>query len=461
MAKVGRRHFLLSAGFAGAGAFSVDALLRRSDLLNSLAFGFIKPTRSQLGALVPVISANTRETVLALPSDFQYTVIGRTGARMSDGNLTPPQHDGMAAFQVKRQLRLIRNHEINNQVGIPGAAVGPSVYDPLAGGGTTTLVINPSTREIVKDFISLSGTLVNCAGGPTPWNSWISCEETTLGTRRFKNERGQHQGGFAKPHGYCFEVSALADRPVQAVPLKALGRFVHEAVAVDPVTGILYLTEDRPASGFYRFIPNKKGRLLLGGRLQMLAVKDQPNFNTSQGQKQGTSMPVTWVDITNPDPVESAEDIDAVFKEGANAGGASFSRLEGCMHDRGKIFFTSTSGGDRMLGQVWEYSPSAGADGGSLTLLLEPTDAAVLNMPDNICPTRSGGLMICEDNGSSVHLQLLTRTGEVVQFAKNALVGFETREFAGVTFSPDGQTLFVNIQVPGITLAIWGPFDKL
>jgi secreted PhoX family phosphatase len=153
--------------------------------------------------------------------------------------------------------------------------------------------------------------------------------------------------------------------------------------------------------------------------------------------------------------------VAAVYEEGANIGGARFSRLEGCVYGRGKVFFTSTDGGDRRLGQVWEYTPGSDSDGGTITLLIEPTDSAVLNMPDNLCLTRSGGLIICEDNSSSIHLQLLNRNNDVINFAKNVMPRFETREFAGVTFSPDGETLFVNIQVPGVTLAIWGPFDRL
>jgi hypothetical protein len=356
---------------------------------------------------------------------------------------------------------LVRNHEVNNQVGVPGAALASRAYDPLAGGGTTTLVIDPRTREVVRDFVSLSGTLVNCAGGPTPWNSWISCEETVLGKRRFKNAEGQAQGGFGKPHGYCFEVPAAADGPVNPIPLKAMGRFVHEALAVDPKTGIVYLTEDRPTCGFYRFIPAKPGHLPSGGQLQMLAIRNRPNLNASIGQTEGSSWPVTWVDIPHPDPPEAERDEHAVFEQGASAGGARFSRLEGCLYGRGKIFFTATDGGDRKLGQIWEYTPGSRSDEGTLKLLLQPTDAAVLNMPDNLCLTHSGGLLICEDNESSIHLQLLDRNHDVINFAKNVMREYETREFAGVTFSPDGKTLFVNIQVPGVTLAIWGPFDRL
>ncbi|MGH9880366.1 MAG: alkaline phosphatase PhoX, partial [Pyrinomonadaceae bacterium] len=278
MIKVNRRNFLRNAGLAGAGALALEGLIRRADLIGTIASGASSSNAGRFGPLIPTETLNTHEVMLALPKNFHYVAFGKTGDRMSDGILTPPAHDGMWAFNVKGQVRLVRNHEVNNQVGTPGSAIAPKAYDPLAGGGTSTVVINPKTRKVIKDFVSLSGTLVNCAGGPTPWNSWISCEETVLGPRRYKNAEGQDQGGFSKRHGYCFEVPAAADKPVDPVPLKAMGRFVHEALAVDPHTGIVYLTEDRATSGFYRFTPSKPGKLAAGGKLQMLAVRDQPHF---------------------------------------------------------------------------------------------------------------------------------------------------------------------------------------
>lgn len=459
MSKLNRRNFIAGAGIAGAGALAFSGLKNRvlpgashvsSASLSTLGYGPLFPTKSN----------NTGESFLSLPKGFQYTVIGKTGAIMSDGRPTPRAHDGMAAFRVKNQLRLVRNHEINNQTGTPGIAIGANSYDPLAGGGTTTLVIDPNTREVVKDFVSLSGTLVNCAGGPTPWNSWITCEETLLGKERFKTAGGQDQGGFAQHHGYCFEVSAASDTPVTAVPLKAMGRFQHEAIAVDPRRGIVYLTEDRATAGFYRFIPRKAGQLAAGGRLQMLAVKDRPNFVTTRQQQPGVALPVIWVDINDPDPAEAGRDDLAVYKQGIAAGAATFRRLEGCLYGNGRIYFTSTSGGDKQLGQVWEYAPS-GTDQGFLRLLVEPTDPLTLNMPDNLCLTSGGNLTICEDNGVANFIRVLNRKGEIFDLAKNVFEGFETREFAGVTFSPDFKTLFVNIQVPGVTLAIWGRWQSI
>jgi len=415
--------------------------------------------KAAFGPLVATQTNNTRETLLALPKDFQYTVFGKTGTRMFDSYSTPPAHDGMAAFEVGGQLRLVRNHEVSVKTGAPGAAIGPNAYDQLAGGGTTTLIIDPKTRELVSDFISLSGTLINCAGGATPWNSWISCEETVLGPTKVKNAEGAYEGGFEKGHGYCFEVPAAANEAVAPVPLKAMGRFTHEAVAVDNQTGIVYLTEDLPTAGFYRFIPEQPGKLIAGGRLQMLAIKGRPNFDTRTKQKAGAALPASWVDINDPDPPAADIDSLAVYKQGIGAGAATFARLEGCFYGNGVVYFTSTSGGDQQLGQVWQYIPS-GKDEGQLSLLFEPADPSHLNMPDNIC-LAGRNLLICEDNEKEIHLRMLTPEGHVFDLAKNIARGFEMKELTGVTFSPDGKTLFVNLQVPGITLAIWGPWERL
>jgi hypothetical protein len=342
-------------------------------------------------------------------------------------------------------------------VGRDGAAFGDAAlaYDTKAGGGTTTLVIDPKTREIVRDFVSLNGTLQNCAGGPTPWGSWISCEETTLGKSVGKDERG----GFSRLHGYCFEVMAGANGAVKATPLPAMGRFVHEAIAVDAQTGIVYLTEDRGSAGFYRFIPKQQARLSEGGKLQMLAIADRRQFDLRTGQKASESLKVSWVDINEPDTPETEGSDSAVYRQGFALGAATFARLEGCWYGGDSIFFTSTSGGDKRLGQVWQYTPQ-GNDKGKLKLIFESPEEAVLDMPDNLCVSPNGGLILCEDGHNEQCVRGLTRQGQIFDFAKNIMPGYEGKEFAGATFSPDGQTLFVNIQTPGVTLAIWGPWDR-
>jgi secreted PhoX family phosphatase len=319
-------------------------------------------------------------------------------------------------------------------------------------------VIDPKSRELKQSFVSLSGTLHNCAGGPTPWGSWISCEETVLGANKFKDSRGIERGGFAKNHGYCFEVFASDNELRPATPLTTMGRFVHEAIAVDPKTGFVYETEDRGSAGFYRFLPKKKGKLVEGGRLQMLAIKGRPKFDTRVGQQQGAKYDAIWVDIDDPDPAAAETDELSVYKQGLEKGAATFARLEGCWYGNGAIFFTATSGGDQRRGQVWQYTPRARNDG-VLTLLFESPDVAVLDGPDNLCISPRGGLVLCEDGREEQFVRGLTTEGKIFDFARNLVSGFETREFAGATFSPDGQTLFFNIQTPGLTFAVWGPWS--
>jgi secreted PhoX family phosphatase len=465
-----RRLFLANLGLASSGtllAFSglakrAEVLANAENLSHLKAFGF--------GELVPTVTKNTGETFLALPRGFEYNVIGKVGGLMSDGQKTPHAHDGMATFEVRNELRIIRNHEIaGGRVPKENAAISKANhYDETAGGGTTTLIINPKTREIVRDFVSLSGTLINCAGGRTPWGSWISCEETTLGQTVITNAKGVKEGGFKKPHGYCFEVSASANNNLSPVPLKAMGRFVHEAIAIDKKSGTVYLTEDNGKAGFYRFLPKRNKRLAEGGILQMLAIKDKPNFDTRTGQKTGVSYTTNWVTIDNPDPIEADVDNLAVYKQGLAKGAATFARLEGCYTDKeGRIYFVSTSGGDTKGGQVWLYEPN-NKNEGRLTLLFESPSREILDMPDNIClKPKSDLLFICEDSDyvgeggtPDNFMRILTPGGKIADFARNITPNFTSSEFAGSTFSKDGTTLFVNLQTVGATFAIWGDWDK-
>jgi secreted PhoX family phosphatase len=469
--KLERRNFLTGAMSVGA-AVALQRIVSRSNLFASSGnfADLIAPKGAGgYGTLVPTAAKNTGETLLALPEGFQYNVFGKTGDKMADGNKTPRAHDGMATFSVKlkngqTELRIVRNHEINNGIGQEGATIGDAQksYDQTAGGGTSTLVIDPKTRELKRDFISLSGSLHNCAGGPTPWGSWISCEETIFGPAKLKDSVGRDRGGFAQNHGYCFEVSAANDELKLAQPLKAMGRFVHEAIAVDPRTGYVYETEDRGTAGFYRFIPNKKDKLSEGGRLQMLAIKDKPKFDTRTGQKQGQVYEAVWVDIADPDPAAANTDELAVYKQGIERGAATFARLEGCWYGKGSIFFTATSGGDQKKGQVWQYTPNGkNKDVGMLKLFFESPDAAILEGPDNLCISPRGGLAICEDSPGENFIRGLTPDGRIFDLVKNIVPNFDSgREICGATFSPDGQSLFFNIQTPGLTFAVWGPWEK-
>ncbi len=466
-----RRDFLLSATASGLaisfGGFSnrIKAFEKSNALSNLKAKGY--------GEMIPTAAKNTGEKLISLPKGFEYKVFGKTGKVMSDGQKTPADHDGMAAFYRRGEIRLVRNHEINDDVPKENVVIGKDRhYDKTAGGGTTTLIINPKTLEIERDFVSLSGTLNNCAGGPTPWGSWISCEETTYGKTAFleeddDEEEPQKVGGFDKPHGYCFEVSASANNNVTPIPLKAMGRFSHEAVAFDAKRGVVYLTEDAKPCGFYRFLPKRFTRLVEGGTLQMLAIKNRPNFDTTKNLTQ-TTFKTTWVTIDNPDPVEADTKETVVYEEGKSKGGARFKKLEGCFTDKqGRCYFISSSGGSTKGGQIWLYEPRT-KDEGILRLLFEAPDRELLDMPDNICCYPNSNLLfLCEDSdyiGSGGtpdnHLRILTPEGKVADFAKNIVSGYEESEFAGSTFSPDGKVLFVNIQEPGLTLAIWGDWKR-
>jgi uncharacterized protein len=411
------------------------------------------PGEGSYGELVP--SRDCPE--LALPPDFHVVRLSVSGERMSDGAATPGAFDGMAAFALPNgNVRLVRNHEINTRRLLGDAA---KAYDPIGGGGTTSLevrVTRDGAVDKVRDFVSLGGTIVNCAGGSTPWGTWLTCEETTQGRRH----------GWHRAHGYVFEVTASREDQAEARPVPAMGRFVHEAVAVDPASGIVYLTEDvrvdadrgQLGAGFYRFVPSVPGRLAEGGRLQALAVADRPRYETYHGQHVAATLPAVWVDVLDPDPADAEGEVSVVLRQALAAGAAVFERLEGCWYGAGCVFFTAANGGDVRCGQVWQYRPRDESRG-ELTLVFESPGPGVLEGPDNLTVSpRGGGLLICEDNGRDVHLRGITSQGTTFDFARNLT---DTREFAGVCFSPDGGTLFINLQgslLRSATYAIRGPW---
>ncbi|HSJ65465.1 MAG TPA: alkaline phosphatase PhoX [Gemmatimonadaceae bacterium] len=456
-----RRDFLRrSASVAGAALFapSLSGLVARSRGLLPAVPDARAYRRAGLGdgGYGPLRPAGPE---FELPEGFTYTVLSFNGKPMSDGSPTPGAFDGMAAFPLPNgNIRLIRNHENRDWPATASVKGNPAfAYDARAGGGTTSLevrVLADGTPELVRDFVSLNGTIVNCAGGPTPWGSWLTCEESVEGRMH----------GWEREHGYIFEVPAAAEAPVTPVPLMAMGRFIHEAVAVDPDTGIVYETEDRLIAGFYRFIPVTPGRLADGGRLQLLAIDGRPNYDTADGQEVGRVLPATWVDIDNPDPRGVWGDTAAVFAQGFTRGGARFARLEGCWYGDRSIYFHVTNGGDARVGQVWRYRPTA-ADRGELVLVFESPSPEVLDYPDNITVSPRGGVVMCEDGAGEQYLRGLTREGAIFDFAKNVL---NETEFAGACFSPDGRILFVNIMgsttdagtQAGRTMAIRGPWER-
>jgi secreted PhoX family phosphatase len=437
------------------------------------------PGHGGYGPLTPVKDLRDDVERIALPEGFSYRSFSHAGEMMSDGNRVPLAHDGMAVFNMEEgRYRLVRDHEDRNSPGNGSTAIDSNSYDPRAGGGTTTLVVNPFTRELESHFVSLSGTTVNCSGGLTPWGSWVTCEETNAGT----------PSGWMRQHGYCFEVPAAADASVPAIALPDMGRFSHEALAVDPATGIVYETEDNGStSGFYRYLPHTAGVLSDGGRLEMLKIRDRHVYDTRTGQTRGLPLPVEWVPIANPNPAGTSS--TAVYNQGNTQGAARFARLEGCWYGNGAIYFDATSGGNAGAGQIWEFRPRG--DGGTLTLIFESPGAEVLDSPDNLAVSPQGALVLCEDGDDDQYMRGLTLDGRIFDFALNLQT---EHEWAGATFAvadpswndvkirgrhtpplgsrDDRVTLFVNRQGStagtnpptagdeGMTFAIWGPWSR-
>ncbi|MEO1059943.1 MAG: alkaline phosphatase PhoX [Actinomycetota bacterium] len=442
--------------------------------------GFVAPAgassrRREYGRLRSVRDKRDGMKRLELPPGFRYRTFHQAGTELKDGTTIPGRHDGMAAFDAGRgRTILVRNQEINGPVGAYG---DPSAgYDPLTGGGTISVLVN-RWGHVLDDWVSLNGTQMNCAGGRTPWGSWLSCEETVNGDDVGDDFTGQSNDGLA-PHGYVFEVPARGES--DRVPIRAAGRFAHEAAAVDPHTGYVYLTEDNFnfPSGLYRYLapenPMDVGRLTDGGRLQMLKVVGVDQAQLQEAQAPGAAYDVEWVDIDDPDPTFPAgttndEAIQAVGNQGRAQGAAVFSRLEGCTYDGGRIYFVSTQGGATVApdeapfgfgdgrGQVWVLDPAAS----TLQLAYESPGSDTLDLPDNVVASRTGALVLCEDGRGDNFLRGLTPDGHLFDFARNRDPEQEGQEFAGAAFSPDYSTLFVNIQSStGYTVAIWGAWKS-
>ena len=459
-----RRTFLKQGGLVAFGFMGLYQFVQPQVMAGNLV-----PARGY-GELVP-----DPEGILNLPKGFSYKIISRSGQLMKDGFYVPGNPDGMGTFSGKEgRVVIIRNHELSADSFEKGpfgegnklfAKVDKqALYDQGKGslpglGGTTTLVYNPATGEVENEFLSLAGTLRNCAGGVTPWGSWLTCEETTLNA-------GDHSGQLEQDHGYVFEVPASDSiRLVKAKAIKEMGRFNHEAVAVDPKTSIVYLTEDRGDGLFYRFLPTVPGKLDRGGKLQALAIKGQkgrdtrnwkdlngPKFPVNQG------LTVEWIDLEEIDSPK-----DDLRHRGFEAGAAVFARGEGIWFGDGELYFACTNGGEISAGQIFRYTPGRNegrkdeaTSSGILELFAEPNDREILKSCDNLAIAPWGDLILCEDDKHPFVVGI-SPAGEYYKLAEN--VGFSS-EFAGGVFSPDGEIYFVNIQGAGLTVAITGPWAQ-
>lgn len=423
---------LMASGCVARGAVSTDGATQK-------AF-------SGYGPLLPDPNG-----LLDLPEGFSYRLLSSLGDVMSDGGAVPDKADGMGCLDLGNgEIVLVRNHELVPSDGAGGPiAHGFGTYNgDIVPGGTTNIVLDAETLEVKREFRSLGGTIRNCSGGVTPWGSWLTCEEAPTGP-------GQPYGeGLAVNHGWVFEVPGDADGLVEAKPLRAMGRFNHEAACVDPETGYIYQTEDREDGVLYRFLPKTPGKLADGGKLQAMVIEgisDTRNWD-QVSVAMGQSFPVRWVDL---DEVEAPNE-DLRLRAAAK-GAALFARGEGIHMGDGDLYFCCTNGGAMQLGQIFRLVPGRNGGRDRIELFFESENAEQFNYGDNLCVAPSGHLIVCEDQYTEVvdnHLRGITPTGQPYDLGRLRL----QTELAGACFSPDGKWMFVNAYAPTRTLAITGPW---
>ncbi|WP_225836539.1 alkaline phosphatase PhoX [Streptomyces sp. NK08204] len=473
-----RRDFARKSAITGAGVALVGSVGALATAPGALASTDIRAGEEEseyeqhgvgYGPLVP-----DPDGILALPAGFRYRILTYSGrTTLESGEFTPSHHDGTSAFEGPRgAVLLVNNHELKGPRTTweyPVPLTEGLVYDPAAAGGCTVVEVR---RDHVAEWVGVAGTSTNCAGGHTPWGTWLTCEET-------EDKAGRN--GMTKDHGYVFEVDP-ADRRANRdpKPVKALGRYAHEAVVVDPRRGHLYLTEDAagPNGLLYRWTPPEgfrhgRGRLRTladdAGVLQAFRCFDSGgNYvdDLSRATKTGTVFGVDWVDVPDRDAGTVS-----VRKQFADGEVTRARKLEGMWWgDGGAYIVSSYARAESPVqhdGQVWFYDPAHRTLTLKVLLGVNPAPAAdgAFDGPDNITVSPYGGLVIAEDGEGVQHLFGATDSGRTYPIARNELnVGTEEApeysEFTGVTFSPDGSTLFAGIQEPGILLAITGPWKR-
>jgi hypothetical protein len=444
------RRQLLTRGAAGAG---VVALGNVAGVFGGPLAGAMPASSNGKGTgygkLVPDPAG-----LLDLPPGFHYSIVSIEGQPLPGGGVVPGRFDGTGAFAAPdRGTFLVRNSEYSGAFSSQTPVVAPPelTYDPGAPGGTTTVHLDKHNAK-VDEYISLGGTSNNCAGGLTPWGTWLTCEEDT---------QVAGQNGNTKDHGFIFEVDpANPSNNVTPTPLQAMGRLVHEAVVIDPDSGWCYETEDAsgPFGLVYRFVPDDTsggyGSLRAGGALSAMAcsmngthVPTLHPFSTI-----GTTLDVTWKPV--PDPAATSTQVRAQF---ADTEVTRSRKLEGAWFAHGRAWIVSSFREGEHAGQVWSYDPDAQTL--TLELFLAIKDVNLPGeSPDNITISPYGGMILAEDGDDTQYLLAVDANGNTTALARNA---FNESEFTGPVFSPDHKTLFANIQELGHTFAITGPFSRI
>ena len=293
----------------------------------------------------------------------------------------------------------------------------------LPGTGGVSAVRFTADGEIADAYRILEGSTVNCAGGPTPWGTWLSCEEYDWHGNRDATE------AFGSVAGRVFETDPTGS--TDPVVLPALGLFQHEAAAVDPVNECVYMTEDQPDGCLYRFVPDSYPSLG-SGRLEVALLEA------------GT---LTWEEV--PDPSATSEPTkDQV------PGAARFDGGEGLWYHDGTVVF-ATKGDNRVH--------AVDAATGAYRVIYDADDLggdAPLRGVDNLTVEPGSGDVYVAEDGGNMEVVIITPSGEVAPFAR--VVGHEGSEVTGPVFSPDGSRLYFSSQRGsdgrGVTFEVSGPF---
>ncbi len=421
--------------------------------------------------------------LLDLPAGFSYTVLAVAGnsgnpvdaTTLDDGGeLSPSRYDGTGSFPRRGGgWVLVSNHENGNGNPYPVTAAVPHragvTYDEGSPqGGTTSITVDRRGRR-VSEVVSLAGTWSNCAGGVSPWGTWLTCEET--------EQLADPAQDIRKDHGYVFEVDPQDPRnPHNAKPIKAFGRFPHEAVVVDPRRGHVYGSEDAggPNGLLYRWSPDRHAVRRRGfhhladdaGTLEAMYATDHGAFvpDLSVYTRLGTTLKVRWKAVPDRDARTTSTRKQFAYPGVTDAPGGDITRarkLEGMWWGRDGFYvdssFARLSDGSAAEhdGQVWFYDAARG----TLTLKsyypYTPADQDTdPDGPDNITVNPYGGLVVCEDGDGVNHLVLDDLRGHTAFLARNR----QDSEMAGANFSHDGRFLFANSQDPGVVFAITGPW---